>query len=211
MKITPSGLAGASARHPWRTIGLWIVLLAVITVLSGVIGGNTNSQNLGFTNSPDSQKADDLIKDHFKADENASEVIVFHSDSLTVNDPAFKGVVTKTIANLDQSSWKDEIASVTNYYEAGAAGTDLISGDSHSLIVPISFTQKGDEYTDDGENYVKLAQGAATSDVNVYTVGDISGDYTFGKIAGEDTNKDTTIGLPVAGIVLIIVFGALIA
>ncbi|MGI8485107.1 MAG: MMPL family transporter [Thermomicrobiales bacterium] len=213
MKFSPGRLAGVSARHPWRTIGLWIVLLVVITVLSGVIGGNANNQNIGFTNNPDSQIAATLVKDHFGEDTRASETIVVHSDALTADDPGFKEIVTKTIANLDP--WKGDIASIANYYDAVASGApeaaQLVSKDHHSLLIPVTFNKDADAYMDRGESYLKDAQAASNSDVRVYSVGDISGSATFGKIAEEDTSKDISVGLPVAGLVLIVVFGALIA
>lgn len=213
MKLSPGSLAAVSARHPWRTITLWIVLLAVITLLSGVAGGNTNNQDFGFSNNPESQVADKLVKDHFGDDTRASETIVVHSDSLTVDDQSFRDVVAKTVANLEP--WKGDIASLTNYYEAEAAGVpeaaQLVSPNRHSLLIPVTFNGEVDDYLDRGEEYLKHAQGASTSDVKVYSVGDLSGNATFGKIAEEDTSKDITIGLPVAGLVLVVVFGALIA
>ena len=57
----------------------------------------------------------------------------------------------------------------------------------------------------------ETAEAAATGDVAVYAVGDLSGDATFGAIAEEDLSKEISIGLPVAGLVLLIVFGALLA
>ena len=79
------------------------------------------------------------------------------------------------------------------------------------MIIPISFNGDDDEYGDRGEQYIEDAQAAHTDAVEVYTVGDLSGDATFGTIAEEDLSKEVSVGLPIAGIVLLIVFGALIA
>ncbi|MGI8404387.1 MAG: MMPL family transporter [Thermomicrobiales bacterium] len=213
MKLSPGRLAGASARHPWRTIGLWVVLVVTITLLSGVAGGNTNDQSFGFTNHPEAQVADELIKQHLGNDTRAKETIAIHSESLTVEDPAFKDVVVQTLSNLEP--WKPDIATMTNYYDVAASGApeaaQIVSKDHHSLLIPIVFNQESIKYESRGETYVKDAQAAANDQVKVYTVGDLSGSATYGKIAQEDTSKDITIGLPVAGVVLIVVFGALIA
>ena len=212
MNLSPGTLAGRSARHPWRTIGVWLVLLVAITLLASVAGGNTNNQDFGFANAPDSQTADELITDHFGKDDRAQETIVISSASLTVDDPGFREVVEQTVASL-QRDWGGEIATLTNYYEAGGApeAEALVSQDRHAMLLPITFTQDSEAYIDDGEAYMQTAQSAATDQVEVYAVGDLSGDATFGKIAEEDTSKDITIGLPVAGVVLVVVFGALIA
>lgn len=213
MNLSPGRLAGSSARHPWRTIGLWIVLVAVITLLSGVAGGNTNDQSFGFTNQPDSQAADELVKAHFGGDTRASETIAIHSNTLTVEDAGFREVVSRTIENL--GPWKSDIASITNYYDVPESGAveaaQLVSKDRHSLLIPITFNEESSTYEDRGEAYMTDAQAASNDQVEVYTVGDLSGDATYGKIAEEDTSKDISIGLPVAGVVLVVVFGALIA
>lgn len=213
MNLSPGRLAGASARHPWRTIALWIMFIVVITLLSGIAGGNTNDQSFGFTNNPEAQVADELVKKHLGNDTRANETIAIHADTLTVDDPAFKDVAIQTIANL--KPWNADIASIANYYELASSGapeaTRLVSKDRHSLLIPITFNEESSTYEDRGEAYVKEAQAATNAEVRVYTVGDLSGDATYGKIAEEDTSKDISFGLPMAGIVLIVVFGALIA
>ena len=79
------------------------------------------------------------------------------------------------------------------------------------MIIPIEFNDDDNAYSDRAEDWMETAEAAATGDVAVYAVGDLSGDATFGAIAEEDLSKEVSIGLPVAGIVLVIVFGALIA
>ena len=55
------------------------------------------------------------------------------------------------------------------------------------------------------------AQGRAGNGVDVYAVGDLSGDYAYEGMADEDLAKAETVGLPVALLVLVVVFGALVA
>ena len=131
----------------------------------------------------------------------------------TVDDPQFQAVVDGTIAGLD--SWSADIASIVNYYDLSAAGApeanQLVSADRNSMIIPVEFNQDDDAYADRGEAWIEVSQAASTEEIAVYTVGDLSGDATFGAIAEEDLSKEVSIGLPVAGIVLVIVFGALLA
>ncbi len=211
--LSPQRLAGASARHPWRTLGAWVALLVAVTFLGNTFAGPMSGDGGEFTNNPDSQVGSQLIDTHFGENATASETIVIHSDTYTVDDPGFKAVVDATIASLEP--WSGDLASVANYYELDAAGAPeaaaLVSADGNSLIIPVAFNQDDDEYADRGEDWIEDAQAAATDDVAVYSVGDLSGDATFGKIAEEDLSKEISIGLPVAGLVLVVVFGALIA
>lgn len=211
--LSPQSLAGASSRHPWRTIAVWVALLVVATVLGNAFSGPMTGEGAGFTNDPDSQVGYDLIDEHSGEDTTASETIVFHSETYTVDDPEFREVVDGTIAGLEP--WQDDITALTNYYELVDAGApeaqQLVSEDRNSLIMPVTFAEEADEYYDEGEQYLEDYQVAATDDVAVYSVGDISGSATFGKIAEEDLSKEVSVGLPVAGLVLLAVFGALIA
>jgi len=212
-KFSPQSLAGTSARHPWRTLLAWVALLVVVTVLGNTFSGPMTGEGSGFTNNPDSQVGTDLIEEHFDEETGASETIVLHSETLTVDDPAFKDVVTNTIASLEP--WSDDISELTNYYDLQAAGApeaeQLVSDDGNSLILPLTLKEDDDAYEERGEQFIEDAQAAATGDVQVYAVGDLSGNATFGAIAEDDLSKEVSIGLPVAGIVLVVVFGALIA
>ena len=211
--LSPQSLAGASSRHPWRTLVAWVVLLVVVTMLGNAFSGPMTGEGMAFTTAPDSQAANELIEQHVDSEATASETLVFHAESLTVEDPAFRSVVESTIAGLEP--WADDIAGMVNYYELADAGApeaaSLVAPDGNALILPVSFTEDSEAYLERGEQYLEDAQAAATDEVAVYSVGDISGNATFGKIAEEDLSKEISIGLPVAGLVLVVVFGALIA
>jgi RND superfamily putative drug exporter len=211
--LSPQSLAGASARHPWRTLAAWVLLLAVVTVLGNAFSGPMTGEGSGFTNDPDSQVANERIETHFGADSTSSETIVVHSDTLTVDDPAFREVVDGTIASLQP--WEGDIAELVDYYALEAAGVPeasaLVSADRHALIIPVTLSEDDDAYEERGDEWIADAQAAATGEVAVYAVGDISGNATFGAIAEEDLSKEVSVGLPVAGLVLLVVFSALLA
>ena len=212
--FSPRTLTSISARHPWRTILAWVIVVTAITVLSGSVGGDmTNSSEGGFTSRPESVVGDDLIAEHFGEDERATENIVVHSESRTVDDPAFKAVVDSTLARLQP--WQADFASIQNYYELAASGNPeadaLVSADRQSLLIPITFAGEPGDYADRGASFVEAAQGARTAKVEVYAVGDISAEEAFDAILEEDLGKEVSVGLPIAGIILVAVFGALVA
>src|SRR6478736_6564209 len=102
MRINPESLARASSRHPWRVIGVWGVLfLAMVGVSSSLLGG-VLTNDISFTNKPESIKAQDVIDAQFaKADVGAStEYVIVHSGSLTVDDPAYQTFVTQLQSTL---------------------------------------------------------------------------------------------------------------
>ena len=213
--LSSRNLARIGSRHPWRTIGAWIVFIALVLTLSNLIGGTDNgfAGDSGLTIQPDSIKGDKLIVDHFGEDDRASELVVVHSDSITVDDPEFRDTVTNVIGNL--SGWEADFASITNYYDLAANGVPeaegLVSEDRQSLLIPITLNEEADAYSDRGKDFLDQIEAASTDSVQTYAVGDVSGNETFNTIVEEDLSKDMTVGLPVAAVVLLVVFGALIA
>jgi RND superfamily putative drug exporter len=204
-------IARASARHPWKTLGFWLILLVLGGFLASGIGDVLNNDE-DFTNNPDSKIADHLIDDRMPK-ENDSETVVVRSTTLTVDDAAFKQAVEQTVADL--KGMTDVVASASSYYDALAAGSpdaeSMVSADRHATVIPVGLNGTSDDLEDEAEAYVTLAQSQATNEIEVYTVGDLSGDHFFDAVVEDDLAKSETVGLPVALVVLIVVFGALIA
>ena len=62
MRLNPESIARASSRHPWRTVGVWAVVLfagfaALSTLLSPAL-----SNDFDFTNSPEAIQAQKLLE-----------------------------------------------------------------------------------------------------------------------------------------------------
>ncbi len=95
MRINPESLARASSRHPWRVIGVWGVLFVVMVGLSSVLLGDVLNNDISFTNRPESIKAQEVIDEQFTAAQQgaSTEFVIVHSETLTVDDPAFKEYV----------------------------------------------------------------------------------------------------------------------
>ena len=211
MKLIPTvrGLAGTSARHPWKTVGLWILMIAIAAVLQSGMGSSFNN-DADFTNNPDSKQADALLDEH-SSDQPGTETIVFHSDVLTVDDAGYRSAVEQTTSDL--MGMTGVVESATNYYQQVNSSSDsaasLVSADRHATLIPVVLA--AGYSTDSAAEFVEIAQGHRSSGLNVYAVGDLSGEEAYGAIAEEDLSKAETVGLPVALLVLVVVFGALIA
>ncbi|HYI15260.1 MAG TPA: hypothetical protein VEX37_07715, partial [Thermomicrobiales bacterium] len=84
--FSTAGVAKASARRPWRTLGAWLLLIVVMVVLSGSLPSPLTSED-DFTNNPDAVKGADLIEDRLRGTDPLSETVIVTSDTLTVDDP----------------------------------------------------------------------------------------------------------------------------
>jgi RND superfamily putative drug exporter len=206
--ISTSDVAEACARHPWRTLGFWLLMIGVAVFLASGLDGALNNDN-DFTNNPDSARADALMSERMP-DGPSTETVVVHSDTYTVDDPAFRTVVEQTTSDL--TALTSIVASAPNYYQAVDAGDpaaeQLVGADRHNAIIPVELVSGDDTQ---GAEFVATAQGHAGNGIEVYTVGDLSIDQAYDGVAEEDLAKAEKVGLPVALVVLVVVFGALIA
>ena len=213
MRINPESLARASSRHPWRVIGVWGVLFLVMVGVSASLLSGVLTNDISFTNKPESIKAQDVIDQQFSTTElgASTEYVIVHSDSLTVDDPAYQTFVTQLQGTL--ASKTDLIAAPpATYYDALAQSPDaaagLVSKDKHYTLIPVAIT-KDDTPTVEG---IRDTLAAAEADgFTLQMAGQATLNADFTTIAEEDARKGESIGIMVALIVLVVVFGAIVA
>jgi len=100
MKINPETLARASSRHPWRTVGIWAVILVAGFVASSVLLSDALTTDFNFTNSPEAVQAKNIL-DQEKLESNAiPETFVLTGPSGAVDDPQFAATVNSALNDL---------------------------------------------------------------------------------------------------------------
>jgi RND superfamily putative drug exporter len=214
MKLNPETIARASSRHPWRTIGVWLVLIVAMGTVSSQLLGGVLNQDIAFTNSPESVQAQDVIDQRFGngTEVDSTEFVIVQSDSLTVDDPQFKEVVTglqQEIAALDGETLA---SSPVTYYDVAqqseeqAAG--LVSADRRTTLISVPLKEADDAAI---EELRAIAQENRSDGFTVQVAGQATLEADFTKIAEEDLRKGESIGIGIALIVLIVVFASLIA
>ncbi len=213
MKINPESLARASSRHPWRVIGIWGVLFVVMIGVSSTLLGGVLNNDISFTNKPESIKAQDIIDSQFTAAEvgASTEYVIVHSDSLTVDDPAYQSYVEKLQGAL--AAKKDLVAEPpTTYYDALAQSPDaaagLVSKDKQYSLISVAIAQD-DTPTITGIRDTLTANKAEGFSTQLAGQATLNADFTT--IAEEDAKKGESIGVMVALVVLVVVFGAIVA
>jgi RND superfamily putative drug exporter len=204
--FSTSGLARLSARRPWWVLGAWIVAIGLAIVAASGLG-NALTTSTNFSNEPESQRGADLLEQRLRGPRLASETVVVRSDTLTVDDPAFRQVVEQTASDL--AAMPKVVQSVATYYQTQSPR--MVSADRHVTILPVTLAgkyQDVDQYTDD---YLATIAGEGGNGVEVLTVGDLSVSHEFTQISDKDLTQSETLTLPLTIVVLILVFGALVA
>jgi uncharacterized membrane protein YdfJ with MMPL/SSD domain len=213
MRINPESLARASSRHPWRVIGVWGVLFVVMVGLASTLLGDVLNNDISFTNRPESIKAQEVIDEQFTgAQQGAStEFVIVHSESLTVDDSAFKAYVQELQGAMAADT--DLVAAPpTTYYDAFEASPEaaagLVSKDQHYTLISVAIAAD-DTPTVEGIRDVLAATTADGFTTQLAGQATLNADFTT--IAEEDARKGESIGIMVALVVLVVVFGAIIA
>ncbi|HYI75165.1 MAG TPA: MMPL family transporter, partial [Gaiellaceae bacterium] len=203
MRVSTQTLAAASARHPWRTIGAWGVttVLAVVAIALGLGSLTTEGRP---TNNPESERALDAIVRAFPPDPQSltTDVVVIRSERYTVDDLEFRVFVERL---LEQS---DEPALVEGRSYLTEPSTAAVSQDQHATLVSVTIPD------DDATPAVIEELEAANEDpaFAVSIAGDRALDHDFNLLSQEDLEKgELQFGLPAALIILLLVFGAVVA
>ncbi|MGH3015937.1 MAG: hypothetical protein ACRDNN_13405, partial [Gaiellaceae bacterium] len=93
MRLSTESLAGACARHPWRTVGVWLATVVLSLGLVATLLGDVLTSEGEVTSDTDSKRADELRFERFRPtvedeERQVTEVVVVSLDEGTVDDPA---------------------------------------------------------------------------------------------------------------------------
>ena len=202
-------LARTSALHPWRTIGLWAVLvvLAVLAVGS-LLGSGLTSESKFRAGEPGSVTADRLIEERLSGPHKVTDFVIVRSAELTVDDPAFKAHVLGVAARITALG-PDVVEAASTYYATNDPG--LLSRDKHATLIPVVMAGNMDEALKNVDKLHETAVAAQSDGFTIAQAGEASLNQMFTELAEKDLARGEIFGVPAALIVLVIVFGAVLA
>ena len=195
-------LARSSSRHPWRTFGAWVAAIVVSLALSiAFLPGNLTT-NGHVTGSPPSKQAEDLFAKRLPPDRNGvDELIVVRSRTRTVDAPGFKSFVSSLLRQADATG---VVYHASTYYDT--RDPRLISRDRHAMLIGVQRQRDVDRLL----ALVKRETGQAG--FTVVMTGEGTLDHDFNELSQHDLESgELQVGLPAALVILILVFGAVVA
>ncbi len=86
-------LARMCADHPWRTIAVWVIVIVVALALINQFLDSATTTNLRLGGQFESERGAALLEDKLRGPQHLAEIVVVQSDSLTVDDEAFRAKV----------------------------------------------------------------------------------------------------------------------
>jgi RND superfamily putative drug exporter len=197
-------LARAAAVHPWRVVVAWgLVLVASMVAIATLIGSAFTADSTATSN-PESARASQVIGDSFSQGDQIDDVVVIHSADLTSDDPQFRKFVTAVRSSLEATGATEAVR------DPYAADTSGISEDGHAAVVTLVLGHDSATGIVDIIEEVEAADADAAFEVDVTGTNTLAHD--FAELSESDlTDGELKFGLPAATVVLVLVFGALVA
>jgi putative drug exporter of the RND superfamily len=193
-------LARACAAHPWRTIGAWIVAVVLAAAAAAFLMTELTTEGRP-TNDPESQRAEAALARAFPPAPSrvVTDVIVVRSQRYSADSEQFGEFVRKLAFDVR------ETRAVTSKVRREQMRT---SPDGHALVAPIFIVD-----TDLAGRVVDVVKDADRDpDFAVNVTGDQTMDNDANELSQSDLKHgELQFGLPAALVVLILVFGALVA
>ena len=210
-------IARLCARRPWLTIAIWAAVVACAIAVVLLLSGSLSTED-SFTNNPESDQAQALIDERMPSGDIQPEMVVVRGSNGTVDDSVMQAVVQdlrSAIANLGSRhvAWAMTYYDVVNAGGAQEAGA-LLSADRRTTLIPVTLSSGGETMEHAQALHGLIQETSERLAPQGYTVAVIGG-WTLGHeitaLAGSDLTRGELIGIPIAVVILLVVFGAVVA
>lgn len=187
-------------RRRLPVLAAWLVFLAVSVAVG--IGLFDALADVGYDDpASDAARAAALVHQQFEANQSPLIVMFTSAKGAKVDDPAYKQAVAAT---LDKAKSVPGVGSVTSYYDTGAK--QLVSTDQTSTYAIIELPSDRDS------ELLKQLRPLLTSDALTVRLGGapVSSADVLDQV-GKDIASAEMITLPIVALLLIVIFGSLVA
>jgi len=198
-------LGTACVRHPRTVIVGWLfVTLAALLVMPRFVAG-LGGFSVGVTGS-ESQQAQTLVQRRFSNSFSEQDLVVFQSDSTTVQDPTYQQVIAQALRNVDLLPGVTGIISPLD-----PQVSDQISADGHAAVALVGVRGSTAALQKLAPLLTRAAQRATTPVVRVLVTGESEVWADMMAQETQDVDNAERVGLPLALLVLLLAFGSLVA
>jgi RND superfamily putative drug exporter len=181
--------------------------MVIAFVAIGALLGSALTTEGNPTNNPQSQRAKDIRESAFPAASSAgmTDVVVVSSARYAVDTPQFRAFVGDLAGRVRAAKG---VEGVRTYLAAN--GSQLVSRDRHATMVQFAMPSESTAGIDSVISAVRLADRSATFAASV--TGQQTVNHDFNQLSQDDLESgELQFGLPASLIVLLLVFGAVVA
>jgi uncharacterized membrane protein YdfJ with MMPL/SSD domain len=195
-----------SASH-WKTAVFgWLAFVIAAFYIGNVVGTkNIKTEDAG---TGQSHRADQILKDGFPKSDALTEIVLVQSSSKTISDPDFRSTVKQVIATVKGNSAIKKIKSPLD-----GANSDQVSKDRHTAMVTWEMRGKYDDAKTKIDAVEASVRKVADRNPSFYVgeAGAVSSEKALDKMFNDQLKTAGERSIPITIIVLLLVFGALVA
>ena len=170
--------------------------LSIVALLNGGQLKNASDYNV------ESVHAAKLESQQLPTTVGSSFLLLFTSRSLVASDAAFESAVQQALAPVRTDG---RVTAIQTPYSATAAqARTMVSTDRHSVFAEVGLNV---DFSTARQNFGQLRGEVRSSSLSIATDGDVPVSYDFDTILAKDLQRSEVISLPLALILLVIVFG----
>ena len=220
MRINPESLARASSRHPGRTLGIWALVLVAGIASAATLLGPALTTDFDFTNDPEAKRALRILEDRRLEEDATTETFVIDADVPgAIEDPAFIERVNETLSSL-AALGPGVVQAVPQAFPPPEAATadpqqaalgPIPSEQGDAVLFTVVLAGEVDDATEDFPAIEAVREEMSGDGVEVHMLGQVSSSEDFKVVSEEDLRFGESIGVLAAIIVLVVVFGAIVA
>jgi RND superfamily putative drug exporter len=183
-----------------------VLVASLLCFVASVLALLTGGQPINATDyNVESVQAANLESTQLPSTTGSSFTLLLSSSQLTYGEPAFESAVTAALAPLRKDS---RVSALSTPFNTPASAALMVSTDKHSVLAQIGmridFSQARAQYGD-------IRSEVHTNVLRITATGDVPLAYDFDTYLASDLRTSETVSLPLALILLVIVFGTGIA
>jgi RND superfamily putative drug exporter len=194
----------AYRRRRWVLVAAAAFLAVAASWGTGVFGQMTSS---GFED-PGSESARALDRIESTVGRTGADVVVLYRyGGRTVDDPAFRAAVEEHLAGLPDGP----VTSAATYWSGGPGADALVSADRRATFAAVGLAGTGDDEINDTYEALQPALRDAPAGLDVRLGGGAALSSDITTQVSEDIARAEKLSLPVVLVLLVLVFGGLVA
>ena len=190
-------------RRRWPVLAVsGVLLLASIFIV--IQGGKLQSG--GFIETSESGRASRLIERELPRAGAATFTLIFSNDTLNATSPEFRKALDAALAPLRSDP---RVAAITTPFDGTALDpTRQISKDGHAVTVDVAAK---DDLATARDYYPELRALVRSDTLRTQATGLLAINNGFNAVLQEDLRRAETVSLPLALVLLLVVFGSIVA
>ncbi|MFI9503293.1 MMPL family transporter [Nocardia sp. NPDC052566] len=203
--MTHRSWGATMARHRRLVIVGWLIVLLVSGAVFPLLMKELKAPDYGVDGA-ESTRASSLVQQYFRGLGNEQDVIVFDSPEGRLNDPDQRAVVDRVVAAARTTPG---VVAVISPFDPMAK--DQLAPDGRAALALVGLQGNADQLPARAADVQKAIDAADSAGVAAYLTGysPITNDLT--KVESSAAEQAETIGMPIALLIMVLAFGAVLA